>query len=318
MTGFKKILLSSAVSISLLGLFSGAVFAAQNTNQNAVITGSVVNLRETADTTSKILDKLPKGTTVSVIKVSDNWYNINYDNTQGWVSADYISLKETTLGTGIVTTEILNLRSKPDTASDVVSKLKQNDKVTLLERSNDWYRIKTSDGDAGWVSSEFITIRKSSVSRGDDVNRDDTADTSDFASSSGDAQIDSSIVQSIVDYAKKFVGEDYVYGGDTPKEGFDCSGFTKYVFAKFGIDLERTAADQASQGTKVLKADLKPGDLLLFDTNGGHNSINHVGIYIGNGRFIHASSPRTGVVITDLSMDYYQRAYMRARRIINQ
>ena len=138
----------------------------RSTNQNAVITGNVVNLRETADTSSKVLAKLPKGTIVSVIKKSDNWYNVNYDNLEGWVSGEYISLKEANLGTGVVTTEILNLRSKPDISSDVISKLKQNDKVTLLERSEDWYRVKTSDGDIGWASSEYITIRKAKYFKG--------------------------------------------------------------------------------------------------------------------------------------------------------
>ena len=177
-------------------------------------------------------------------------------------------------------------------------------------------RLKLFDGDIGWSSSEFITIRNPNISRGDDVNRDENIDTTTVDPSSGDA-VTSDVVQQIINLAKKFVGGDYVYGGDTPKEGFDCSGFTQYVFGKQGIELERTAADQASQGTKVLKSDLKAGDLVFFDTNGGHNNINHVGIYIGNGRFIHASSPRSGILITDLSDDYYQRAYMRSRRIVN-
>ena len=105
---------------------------------------------------------------------------------------------------------------------------------------------------------------------------------------------------------------------NTPKEGFDCSGFTKYVFAKSDIYLERTAEEQSTQGTKVLKANLKPGDLIFFDNNGRRNSINHVGIYIGGGRFIHASTPRTGVIISELSETYYQRNYMRARRVISE
>lgn len=316
MFNFKKLFVCSAACILLLTLFGVVSYAAPATSQNAVITGSVVNLRETADTSSKVLTKLPKGTLVSVIKTSKDWFKVNYDNQEGWVSGEYLSLKETTLGTGVVITEVLNLRSKPDISSDIVSKLSQNDKVTLIERSSEWYKVKTSDGDIGWASSDFITKRKSSVSRGDEVDRDDE-DASDITSPVGDGEIDSQVVQDIINYAKKFVGEDYVYGGDTPKEGFDCSGYTKYCFGKFGIDLERTAADQAGQGSKVLKANLKPGDLIFFDTNGGHNHINHVGLYIGGGRFIHASSPKSGVIITDLSDGYYQRAYMRSRRIIN-
>ena len=98
MFNLKKLLLSTAVSITLLGLFSGAVFAAETSNQNAVITGNIVNLRETADTSSKVLDKLSKGTIVSVIKTVDNWYNVNYDNSEGWISGEYITIKDTNLG----------------------------------------------------------------------------------------------------------------------------------------------------------------------------------------------------------------------------
>lgn len=318
MLNFKKLLLSTAISFILLWLFSGVAYAAESTNQNAVITGNIVNLRENADTSSKVLSKLPKGTIVSVLKTDDKWYNVNYDNTVGWVSKEFIALKEANLGSGYITTEILNLRSKPDTSSEIISKLKQNNKVTLVERSSNWYKVKTSSGDIGWAASEFVTIRKPSISRGDEINRDEDTDDSVVNSSEGDSVVDSSVIQQLISNSKRFIGSDYVYGGDTPKDGFDCSGFTKYIFAKEGINLERTAADQASQGTKVLKSSLKPGDLLFFDTNGGHNHINHVGIYIGSGRFIHASSPRTGVVITNLSDEYYQRAYMRARRIVNQ
>jgi N-acetylmuramoyl-L-alanine amidase len=108
-----------------------------------------------------------------------------------------------------------------------------------------------------------------------------------------------------------------VYGGSSPS-GFDCSGYVQYVFKQFGINLERVAADQAGQGTKVSKANLKPGDVVFFDTNGKNNYINHVGIYIGNGNFIHASSgsSKRKVVISDLSEGFYADAYMTARRFL--
>ena len=211
MLSFKKLLISSVICTLLFVLFGTVAYADQSTNQNAVITGNVVNVRETADTSSKVLIKLPKGTVVSVIKTSNNWYNINYDNLEGWISGEYISVKEANLGTGVVTVEVLNLRSKPNTSSDVVSKLKQNDKVTLLERSGEWYKVKTSNGDIGWASSEYITIRKANISRGSDVDREDSED---IGSPSDDDQTDSTIAQQIVSYAKKFLGTDYVYGGE--------------------------------------------------------------------------------------------------------
>lgn len=124
-----------------------------------------------------------------------------------------------------------------------------------------------------------------------------------------------SISENIINYAKRFLGVDYVWGGTTP-EGFDCSGFVKYVFSKFGITLNRVAAAQAKQGTTVSKENLQPGDLLFFDTNGGHDYINHVGLYIGGGRFIQASSGQSGVVISDMTEGFYAETFMKAKRVL--
>jgi cell wall-associated NlpC family hydrolase len=125
-----------------------------------------------------------------------------------------------------------------------------------------------------------------------------------------------SVSISIVDFAKRLVGVDYVWGGTSPK-GFDCSGFVKYVFANFGVTLNRVSAEQAKQGSKVKKSDLIPGDIVFFDTNGGHNRINHVGMYIGGGRFIQASSEYSNVVISDMTEGFYANTYMTARRVLD-
>jgi len=123
--------------------------------------------------------------------------------------------------------------------------------------------------------------------------------------------------QKIIDYAKKFLGVKYVWGGTTSK-GFDCSGFVKYVFGHFGIALNRVSTEQAKQGKAVKKANLQPGDLVFFDTNGGRNRINHVGIYIGGGKFIQSSSASgsSGVVISSITTGFYSRVFMTARRVL--
>ena len=116
----------------------------------------------------------------------------------------------------------------------------------------------------------------------------------------------------VVNYAYKFLGKPYVYGAAGPNS-FDCSGLTQYVFSKMGVDLSRTTYTQVGEGTKVNRSDLKPGDLVFFNTQG---SISHVGIYVGNGEFIHA--PRTGkpVMVSSLSDGYYSQKYATARRIV--
>lgn len=118
---------------------------------------------------------------------------------------------------------------------------------------------------------------------------------------------------SVLQTAAQYLGTPYRYGGSGPS-GFDCSGFTKYVYGQYGYDLPRTAAGQGSVGENVSKSDLKPGDLVLFACGGG--GISHVGIYTGNGQFIHSSSPRSGgVIYSSLSESYYANSYVGARRI---
>lgn len=118
----------------------------------------------------------------------------------------------------------------------------------------------------------------------------------------------------IVDTAMQYLGYNYVSGGSSPSTGFDCSGFTKYVFGQCGYSLNRTASDQAQNGISVSKDQLQPGDLLLFGYFGSQ-SIGHTGIYIGNGQFIHSANSNRGVVIDTIESGYYCENYKGARRI---
>ncbi len=119
--------------------------------------------------------------------------------------------------------------------------------------------------------------------------------------------------QRIVNYAKQFLGVPYVWAGRSPS-GFDCSGFISYVFGQQGISVPRMADEQFAIGLSVNQYDLQQGDLVFFTTYEPGPS--HVGIYIGNGQFIHASSGAGHVTITSLSSQYYQARYLGARRII--
>jgi peptidoglycan DL-endopeptidase CwlO len=116
----------------------------------------------------------------------------------------------------------------------------------------------------------------------------------------------------VVTYAYKFLGKPYVWGATGPNS-FDCSGFTTYVYKNFGVALSRTSSAQYGNGQSVSKANLAQGDLVFFNTYG---SISHVGIYIGDGRFIHAGNSKTGVVISSLGEGYYASRYVGARRVL--
>lgn len=151
------------------------------------------------------------------------------------------------------------------------------------------------------------------VSSNDSAPPEDNDDSQEFANQPSRAG-GSVLAGQILQTAEQHVGTPYRYGGASPG-GFDCSGFVMYIFSQYGIDLPRTASDQASVGIHIDKKDLKPGDLVFF--NCGGSGINHAGIYSGNGYFIHSSSPRSGgVIYSSLEEGYYLQHYIGARRIL--
>ncbi len=193
--------------------------------------------------------------------------------------------------TATVTATSLNMRSGTSTASPIIHVLWQGNTVKIIGESNGWYQIKLTDGRTGWASGQYLRLNNQQTTRQEKVD-------------------------ALIAYSKTFLGTPYVYGGDSPSDGgFDCSGFTQYVFGKYGYSINRISKDQALNGTSVTKANLQPGDL-VFHSFEGNGVISHVGIYIGGGKMIH--SPKTGdtVKITDITTSYWTSRYVTARRII--
>jgi N-acetylmuramoyl-L-alanine amidase len=221
--------------------------------------------------------------------------------------------------TGYITAENVNLRSGPGLSSNIITTLNTGVKLVVLSVTGDWSKVKVPEGKYGWVKSGYIgdkapqPVKKSIAAK----QKSSSSKSSSTKSTTVKKSSTPSKGQQLVAYAKKYIGVGYVYGGESPS-GFDCSGFVKYVYNKLGISIERVAASQATQGRKVSKSELKPGDLVFFDTNGGHDYINHVGMYIGGGQFIQASSGSAySVTISDLTGGFYAERYMTARRFIN-
>lgn len=296
MLNLKKLLLFSTVLVLLLG-FSTFIVNAEEL-RTGTVTATSLNLRSSASTSGSVLGTLYKGETLTILSTTNGWYNVKTASGKtGWVSSTYVSVNTAAAAakTGTVTATSLNLRSTASTSSSILGTLTKGQTVTILSASNGWYNVKTAAGTTGWVSASYVSVN-TTASRGD-VTR-------------------TALGTEIVNYAKTFLGVPYVYGGMSPK-GFDCSGFTKYVYDHFNISVERVSASQATQGTAVSKANLQPGDLVAFDTNGGLNAVNHVGIYMGNGSFIHASSGSSSmkVVISNLNTGFYLESYMGARRL---
>lgn len=218
----------------------------------------------------------------------------------------------------------VNLREEASSSSDILTQLALNTKVTLIEEVDDTWSKVTVSGVTGYIASEYLSeteTEETTTSRGSDETRtssssddDDeeetTTETSSSESSSSESTSSSSSVtgSDIVAYAKTLLGCKYVYGGTSPS-GFDCSGFTQYVYAHFGYTIGRTSSSQRSDGTYVSKSNLQAGDLVCFS--------GHVGIYISNNQFIHAENASNGVTISSLTEAYYSKTYVTARRIID-
>ena len=186
------------------------------------------------------------------------------------------------------TADVLNVRSQPSTASEVIGQYTYGTNVDITDRVDVWYQIRYQSGYA-YVHSDYVAFNY--------------AQTPDQYIAG----------QSIVETAKQYIGTPYVYGGMSPS-GFDCSGFVKYVYALHGVSLNRVANDQASDGTWVARENLQPGDIICFTSRPGGSYISHVGIYVGNNQFIH--SPRSGYTVTIESLDgSYGTRYSAARRI---
>jgi cell wall-associated NlpC family hydrolase len=118
----------------------------------------------------------------------------------------------------------------------------------------------------------------------------------------------------VISYAYNFIGRPYVWGAEGPRS-FDCSGFTKYVYRAFGVNLPHYTGSQIGEGSSVSRTNLKQGDLVFFITDGA--SVSHVGIYIGDGEFIHASSGSGKIIVSNLGQSYYNSRYAGGRRILN-
>lgn len=245
------------------------------------VTGNHVNVRTQGSLSGSVIARLNWNDTVTVLDKQNGWYKIKLsDGREGWVFGEYLSVRnsssvsrgnsEKAASVGIVTGSYVNVRSEAGLSGSVVAQLNKNTTVDVLGKQNGWYKIKLSDGREGWIYGEYLAVRSSSsISRG---------------------EVDRSLIDKLIDFAKSFVGTPYVYGGSTPK-GFDCSGFVQYVFKNVGINLPRTANEQATAGEYVSYNNLQPGDLVFFKTLGS-SVINHSGIYIGNGEFIQSSSGR--------------------------
>ena len=208
------------------------------------------------------------------------------------------------LGDGVINASDVRLRSDASTSSAILATLSKGTAVTVLSQSDSWYAV-SCNGTSGYVAQQYVTLGNALPTE------DDAADTGSDSTNEIPASVSGS---SAVSLAYQYMGVPYVYGGASPS-GFDCSGFTMYVYSQLGVSLPHGATPQLNYGTAVDRSDLQPGDLVFFQDYGYVAS--HVGIYVGDGQFIHASSSSSNgycVCVSSLTSGYYNTHYLTARR----
>ena len=278
------------------------------------IRGDYVNFRTGPSSNYSILDTYNDGTQLTITGTIDGWCAVTINGREGFVYSSYVvsdggdipQLPSATpepapeptpepvqdTGTaGYITGNTVRFRSGPSTRDDILDELNYGTVLTITGRSGEWTAV-VINGQAGYVYSQYVAEGAVNVIA-DDPNA-------------------SELGKQIVQYALQYEGSPYVWGGTSP-DGFDCSGFTTYVYGHFGISLHRVADDQTQDGVHVDNSALQPGDLLCFYSGGSY--VGHVGIYIGNNKFIHASTYTTGVIISELS-GYYDTRGFTARRLV--
>lgn len=263
---------------------------------------------------------------VTVTEIINDWICVETTTTKGWlrkenlkteetkqeeqiVQAEEKASEETSTKTLYINTETANLRKTASTASEVVTTLSLNSAVNVISEENGWSKVKVGDKE-GYISSSLLSDKRQETSRSMTKFREKTAEESNKTENTSNVA-SSGNGSSVVATANQYIGSRYIYGGTAPS-GFDCSGFTSYVYKKYGVSLNRTAAGQYSNGVAVSKGELQPGDLVMF----GKSGINHVGIYIGGGKMIHAANPSRGVTTDTINSGYYGTNYVGARRIL--
>ena len=281
-----KVLFLSVLTAMLL---AATALAADIATGAGCTTGSSLRLRAEPSTSASVVTTLDKSVAMAILDDSvDGWYKIAYNGSTGYVSADYLNVDQDNIFTtyGRVNSDGVNVRSDASTDSSVLATIEEDAIVTVNGLVDGWYDVTCEYGTEGYIRSDFLDLTESSSSNSD-----------------------------IAATAKQYLGTGYVYGGASPR-GFDCSGFTMYVYSQHGYSLPHSATSQwqSGLGTRVYSiSELQPGDLVFFNdpSRNAGKACSHAGIYTGDGQFIHSSSSRSGgVIVSSLTSGYYNTYFV--------
>ncbi len=295
-----------------------------------------VNVRSIASEDGEVVGKLYNNSVGDLIEIEGDWYKIKSGNVTGYVKGEYCVTgdaaqklaKEVGMRLAVVTTTTLYVRSEPSRDAEVIGMVPMEDELQVLDELDGWIKVSVEEGD-GFVSSEFVRLYTDFVraeSKAEEEARlakeaaereaarkaaaaaqKKNGKSSSGKSSSGGSSYSapgSSTGSAVANYALQFVGNPYVYGGTSLTNGADCSGFVMSVYKNFGVSLPHSSGADRSVGYGVSSiAEAQPGDIICYS--------GHVGIYIGNGQIVHASTRATGIKVSNAGY----RSVLAVRRI---
>lgn len=262
-----------------------------------------LNIRSEASTDSKLVGKMRRNAACEILEQDGEWSRIVSGEVEGYVKSEFLYTGQEAIDLAFqlgqtmarVTCDSLYVRMEPNTEADFWTQVPTGEELAVLEEMGDWLKVDI-DGEEGYVAAEYVEV-------------DSELDTALTITEAlyGEGVTDVRIA--ICEFAKQYVGNRYVWGGTSLTKGADCSGFTLSVMKNFGISLPHSSRAQANCGRRVSVSEVKPGDLIFY---GNGRSINHVALYIGGGRVVHASNSRTGIITSNM----YYRSPVSAARVI--
>ncbi len=294
---------TAAASEITIATLESSVAAYDYNNLGIADVENHLNIRSGPGEDEKIVGKLPKNAGCTILDIDkDGWAKIKSGKVTGYVMKSYLITGDKAVklakkvGSLIATvnTETLNVRTDESLLSGVLTSVPIDEELEVEEVSTDWIKVNI-DSDEGYVARQYIDLSY-------ELQKAVTVEELQAGVSGVRADI--------VAFAKQFLGNPYVWGGDSLTNGVDCSGFTRGIYAHFGYYLPRVSRGQASAGSSINSSDARPGDLVFY---GSGSYISHVAMYIGNGQVIHASNPRTGIKISNM----YYRSPIKVVRFIN-
>jgi cell wall-associated NlpC family hydrolase len=327
---------SEAVSEEAAEEATGEVVSAFDDYSNIAVAqvSNCLNIRAEANEDAEVLGKIYNDSIATVLGEENGWYYITSGSVTGYAKAEYLVVGDAELIKSVcrrvatVTTAVLRVREEPNTDSNILTQIPEDDDLTVLDESLDgWIAVSVEEG-VGYVSSDYVILsteyevaesKEEEAARlaKEEKARQEAAEAAAKKSSSSSSSSSKkgtgaqsyskptgSTGQDVVDFAVQFVGNPYKYGGTSLTNGADCSGFVMAVYKEFGVSLPHSSRSLRSSGYAVDEDDMQPGDIICYS--------GHVAIYIGGGKIVHASTKKTGIKISN---DVHYKKILAVRRI---